>query len=226
MYDSRSSRSITGIPLEAYYLAILPPFISIPYSITPFSALPFPLSHSSPSSISFHPHHVRTTRKPLGQPDQTAGLVCPLLIAAPCTLRLVVSSIANYLSLVIITCIACRVSCCLLQTLFVHSLCRLVAPGEIHTILSAESGYETRMNNRGSMRCHYLLYTYRYDEAVENELEVFKRACFTAENEKRALTEEVASLRQKTEALESQKSVRAYALTKSYLLLSLRLVVV
>lgn len=45
---------------------------------------------------------------------------------------------------------------------------------------------------------------------VENELEVFKRACFTAENEKRLLSEEIALLRQKIEGLESQKCVRCH----------------
>ena len=44
---------------------------------------------------------------------------------------------------------------------------------------------------------------------VENELNVFKRACFSSEAEKKALTEEVAALREKVEILESDKNVRA-----------------
>ena len=44
---------------------------------------------------------------------------------------------------------------------------------------------------------------------VENDLAVFKRACVEAENSKRLLNEEVATLRKKLEHLDSQKSVRA-----------------
>ncbi|KAL5527173.1 hypothetical protein ACEPAG_5964 [Sanghuangporus baumii] len=72
-----------------------------------------------------------------------------------------------------------------------HYLYRLQS--EIHTILSAESGYEGRVQNPFHIK-------------VESELDVFKRACFTAENEKRAFSDEVALLRQKLEALESHRS--------------------
>lgn len=44
---------------------------------------------------------------------------------------------------------------------------------------------------------------------VENELNVFKKACFSSEAEKKTLTEEVAALREKVEQLESAKNVRA-----------------
>ncbi|KAL5488265.1 hypothetical protein ACEPAI_6373 [Sanghuangporus weigelae] len=78
------------------------------------------------------------------------------------------------------------------QQVFDHYLYRLQS--EIHTILSAESGHEGRIQNPFHIK-------------VESELDVFKRACFTAENEKRVFSDEVALLKQKLEALESHRSL-------------------
>ena len=82
--------------------------------------------------------------------------------------------------------------------------------GEIHTILSAEDGHESRIQNRECMQPSPLSATDPFHNLpVENELNVFKKACFSSEAEKKTLTEEVAALREKVEQLESEKNVRA-----------------
>ena len=51
--------------------------------------------------------------------------------------------------------------------------------GEIHAIIASESGYEDRI------------------KSLEHDLSVFKQACFSAEDEKRILNEEIATLRER-----------------------------
>ncbi len=61
--------------------------------------------------------------------------------------------------------------------------------GEIHTILAGESDYEERVRS------------------LETDLSVFKRACFTAEAEKRRLAEEIIALKEKLETTEATNKV-------------------
>ncbi|KAI5116546.1 hypothetical protein M0805_004328 [Coniferiporia weirii] len=72
------------------------------------------------------------------------------------------------------------------QQIFDHYLYRLQS--EIHTILSAEPDYEERVRR------------------LETDLEVFKRACFAAENDKRRLDEENSVLRERLEVAEAHRS--------------------
>jgi len=69
------------------------------------------------------------------------------------------------------------------KQVFDHYLYRLQS--EIHTILAGESDYEERVRS------------------LETDLSVFKRACFTAEAEKRRLAEEIIALKEKLETTEA-----------------------
>lgn len=87
----------------------------------------------------------------------------------------------------IIIYIVCKVSPAIYHD--AYTLKEDLRTGEIHTIIECEQGYEERI------------------KSLENDLSVFKRACFTSENEKRLLTEEVNALRGKLDALENKKTV-------------------
>ncbi|THH05018.1 hypothetical protein EW145_g5107 [Phellinidium pouzarii] len=91
-----------------------------------------------------------------------------------------------------ITFTVCRV--CLPVIARMHPLLRPCLQGEIHTILSAEPDCEERVKR------------------LETDLEVFKRACFTAESDKRLLNEEITSLRERLDAQKCNSETRIVCL--------------